>query len=280
MRLIVAFFKRQRDTFLFLLLLLISLGFVFQANSYQRSRYFHSANIVSGGIAQMLHRVEAYVNLSEQNQLLSYENLQLRRELSQIKTQKIAELSGKTQVLFSPSEFEVFRAEILRNSVHHAKNYLIINKGTKDSIFPDMGVISSVGIVGIVDKVSERYASVQSVLNTRSRISVALKNTAHYGTLTWDAKNTQYVQLIDIPNIAPVHKGDTVVTYGHSAIFPKGIPVGTVSDYQQNPRDNSLLINVQLFTDMSSLQYTYIIRNKEQALIKDFEKTTDSLQNL
>lgn len=271
MRQILLFVKYYKDFFLFLFLFLLSLVLIVNANSFQRSRYFHSANIVSGGIYQITEAVVTYFDLKYQNELLVKENNQLRQQLLDVQQQKINQIPSTAQVSFSPMAYRVFRAEVIKNSINLSKNYLLLNKGEKDSIYQDMGVISSAGIVGIIDKTSGGFASVQSVLNIRSRLSVALKKTGHYGTLSWDGKKTDLVQLIEVPQIAPVQVGDTIVTDGRSSIFPKGIPVGRVADIQVNQIDNTWLLNVSLFTDMSNLQHVYIIKNKEQATIRELE---------
>ena len=72
--------------------------------------------------------------------------------------------------------------------------------------------------------------------------------------------------------MAPLSVGDTIVTAGHSNIFPKGIPIGKIKNINANTRDNSLLSNVELFTDMQNLQHVYIIKNKEQVELKKLEE--------
>ncbi len=86
---------------------------------------------------------------------------------------------------------------------------------------PDMGVINSAGIVGIVDKTSKNYATVVSILNIKSHINAKIKKSNHFGSLIWNGKNTGFVQLIDLPRLASVRKGDTIVTGGQSRIFPE-----------------------------------------------------------
>ncbi len=272
MRQIILFLKRQKDFFVFLVLFLIAFAFTFNANSFQKSRYLHAANFVSGSLYGVTSSVSNYFNLNYQNNLLVDENKRLHQELLDIQRLKLQKVDVNTEVSFSTNQYKVLRGEIIKNSVNLSKNYLIINKGQKDSVYQDMGVISSKGIVGIVDKTSGRFASVQSVLNVRSKISAALKKTGHYGTLCWTDNSLNIVQLIEIPNVAPVKVGDTIVTDGRSSIFPKGIPVGKVKNFHLNQLDNSLTLNVELFTDMSNIQHVYIIKNREQEAIRELEK--------
>lgn len=174
-------------------------------------------------------------------------------------------------MLFSNIKYEVRRANTIRNSFLLKKNYLTIDKGEDDGIKQDMGVISPKGIVGIIENTTGRFATVQSVLNTKSSLNAMVKKTGHFGSLKWDGQSLNIVQLVDIPNIAPVQKGDTIVTGGMSNIFPKGIYVGRIVDIAKSQMDNSYIIDVELFTDMSNIDFVYVIENKDAGEVNKLE---------
>lgn len=279
MRQILSFLKHQKDFFLFIFLFFIAFSLVFNANSFQKTRYLHAANRLSGNLYLLTNSVTKYFGLHHQNELLAQENKKLRQQLLDTQKDKINAVDTDTNISFSPNTYEVFRAEVIRNSINLTKNFILINKGTADSINQDMGVISSKGIVGIVDKSTLRFSSVQSVLNVRSKISAALKKSGHYGTLTWDEQKLNIVQLVEVPNIAPVKVGDTIVTDGRSMIFPKGIPVGKVKAFRVNPLDNTYVLDVELFTDMSNIQHIYIIKNEDKSSIEMLQNQIQEVVN-
>ena len=80
------------------------------------------------------------------------------------------------------------------------------------------------------------------------------------------------VQLLEVPNIAPIQNGDTIVTGGMSNIFPKGIPIGRIVHFEKSKKDNTYIIDVKLFADMSNLEYVYIIEDRDRAAVSDLEK--------
>ena len=248
-------------------------------NSFQQSKFLYIASDVVGDIYLLRSGVQEYFSLKQQNEQLTKENKQLHEQLLRERAQKLEQLSKDPILLYSPEQYAVYRAEVIKNSYHLSKNYLIIDKGLRDSIREDMGVVSPRGIVGIIDKATTRYASVQSVLNTRSKISATHKKSGYYGTLSWDGKDPTIVQLTDIPSLAPISVGDSIVTAGHSSIFPKGIPIGRVLSVNANTRDNSLLSQVKLFTDMQQLQHVYIIKNKDQVPIQQLEEQIQEQAN-
>ena len=77
---------------------------------------------------------------------------------------------------------------------------------------------------------------------------------------------------MEVPNIAPIQMGDTIVTGGMSNIFPKGIPIGKIVHYERSKFDNTYIIDVLLFTDMTNLNYVYIIEDIDREAIKELEK--------
>ena len=135
-----------------------------------------------------------------------------------------------------------------------------------------MGVINSLGIVGIIDQTSPKYATVISLLNVKSQINAKIKKTNHFGSLIWDGKNTGFVQLIDVPRLAAIRKGDTIVTGGQSVIFPENINIGTVDKIYIDNETNYYTLNVKLFNDMTNLGYVYIIKSKDREEIINLEK--------
>jgi len=273
MQQIIYFFIRNKNFLLFLLLFLIAVGFTINSHSYHKTQYTSSANSISGSLFSIKSSITSYFDLKKQNELLVNENSRLIKELSN---------KGVTNTLSEfvtgDQKYEVYIAEIINNSYTKSKNQLTINKGTRDSIFIDMGVISQEGIVGIVSHTSGRYASVLSVLNTQSQIVAKFKKSNQFGTLKWDGKTLNRVQLIEIPRIANIQLGDTIVTDGKSAIFPPNIPVGTVSNFDIEENADYYTIDVHLFTDMTKVKHVYLIKNKEAKEIKQLEEEANDVE--
>ena len=266
MQQIINFIIRNKNFLLFLLLFGLSLLFTIQTHSYHKSKFVNSANFLTGGVYNSINNMSSYLDLKTQNQRLAEENNQLRALIlnSGIKTDSVYIDS----LMFSKS-YRFYTANIIKNSFALNTNILTLNKGRSDSIKEDFGVISSKGIIGIIDKTSRNYSTVISILNTTSRISAQLKKTNHFGTLTWNGDSPEFNQLIDIPKIAAVSKGDTIVTSGRSSIFPKGVPIGVVEDFELDLAENYYEINVRLFNDMTSIEHVYIIENAEKEEIKN-----------
>ena len=162
-------------------------------------------------------------------------------------------------------------ASIIKNSYSEPDNYITIDKGRADSVDQDMGVITSRGILGIVEKASRNYASVQSILNSKSNINAKLAGTDYFGSLTWDSRDYQLVQLEDIPRLVPLQEGDTIVTGAMSSIFPENILIGTIERFSLTESQSFYQIDVRLFNDMTNLKQVYLIRHRDRDEILQLE---------
>jgi rod shape-determining protein MreC len=271
MQQIINFIFKNSIRLLFLLLLIISLTLTIQSHSYHRSSMVNSTNALTGSVYEKVSEVNTYFSLREQNNKLAQENASLRKILF---NQKDSTSVLKKDSLKGYDKIDVIQSKVVNNSYNVSENYLTINSGSLQGIRPDMGVVNSQGIVGIIEKVSPKYATIFSILNVKSKINAKVKKSNHFGSLIWNAKNAGYVQLIEIPRLASVKKGDTIVTGGNSRIFPENIPVGIIDKIYTDTETNYYTLNVRLFNDMTNLNHVYIISNKESAEIKKLEKET------
>lgn len=268
MQQIFNFVIRNKTFLLFLLLFGIALSLTIQSHSYHKSKFINSANGLTGGLYGTFNSIGQYFHLKEENAILLEENKQLREQfLNQPKRKD----SSKVVFNFDGAKFEVISAEVYKNSYNLPNNYLTINKGKRDSIKQDYGVITSKGIVGIIDNTSRKYATVLSILSKKSRINAQVKSTNHIGSLTWKGTSPYIAQLVDVSKFAPITIGDTIITGGKSAIFPKGIGIGTIEAFTVDSGGDTYNIDVRLFNDMTTLQHAYIIKNNDREEIKALE---------
>lgn len=273
MQQIINFFIKNSSKLLFLLLLTISLVLIIQTHSFHKSSFISSANGVTGFVYDKINNTKEFLHLKDENKTLADENAKLR-ELLYNSVGPTDSLEVLKRFPTPSDEFDVIPAKVIRNSFNLKENYLTIKGGTKQGIKADLGVINSNGVLGIIERASNGYATVQSILNTESRINAKIKGANHFGTLQWDGKNTGYVQLTDIPRLADIFKGDTIVTGGISTIFPENIPIGVIEKAYTNETSNYYTINVRLFNDMTNIGYVYVIKNKDSEEIQELEENT------
>tara|TARA_B110000914_G_scaffold101428_1_gene89086 strand:+ start:143 stop:1000 length:858 start_codon:yes stop_codon:yes gene_type:complete len=279
MQQIIDFIIRKKDVVVYLILLILSLALVFNSNYFHKSKIILFSNSIANYSTENFNYLNEYFELKKINSNLLEENLILKNQLE--KVNKPTSLDSLTNINFSYKN-----AKVISNNLSSFKNRLVINKGIKDGLKNEMGVINSDGIIGIINSTSKNYSSIMSILNIEIKINAKIKKTSHFGTLEWDGLSTKYLKLNDIPETANIKIGDSIVTGGMSLIFPEGIKIGVISKISSNEnqvnsfsiksgnndvfeyesRENYLNIKVKLNTDMSNLNNVYIIEslNKEE----------------
>ena len=230
---------------------------------------------------EIVNNIADYANLGRENKKLLEENKKLKNALQAYQHKYPTDTSQQdtmTYVTRDSAQVRKFVYEpvnFIHNSVHKPNNYLMIDKGSKDSIFQDMGLINSQGVVGIITNTSKNYGWAMSMLNSNIKISAMLKQTQQMGTAEWDGQDFRFGVLSDIPAHSEVNRGDTIVTSGYSQVFPEGIILGYVEEVSLNKGINMYSIRFRFAADFNSLDYGYVIKNlfiDEIDSISDIEK--------
>lgn len=256
---------------LFLLLEGIALIMVISSDVEKKNAFFTTANSVSGYFNDKLNNWGAYFSLNKENESLRNENIKLKEQIELYKA------AGVDTANFTPDTsrqyyYEYLDARVIKNTVSKSKNFITLNKGREDGVEQDFGVLGPKGVVGIIVAVSKHYSLAVSILNERIGIGAKIKKNNFYGSIEWEVGDYRYVSLMGIPNHLNLLVGDTVVTSGYSAIFPEGVPVGTIAKIGKSESSNFFDLQVELTTDLKSLYNVYIVNNKnrrEQILLEN-----------
>ena len=268
MRNLLNFFLKYNYWFLFILLEVISFALLFRFNNYQGSAFFTSSNQVAGMAYEAANNVTGYFHLKSINDDLVQKNMELELQMEHLRKALMELTSDSTGLERMKSDalkgYDIYRANVINNSLTHVDNYITIDKGENDGIRSEMGVINGNGVVGIVYHTSANYSVVIPILNSKSSISCKIKQSDYFGFLKWEGGSSRYATVKDMPRHSLFSLGDTIVTSGHSAVFPGGIPIGTVEDISDSHDGLSYLLKVKLFTDFGRLNDVRVIAQKGQ----------------
>ncbi len=262
MRHLIDFLSKKYYWLLFVILEAASISLLFKHNNYQGSVWLSSANAVSGKCLELSSRVTSYFHLQEINSQLTERNTLLEQQLNAAK-EKIARLSADSMAIRTevPTGYNVIAAKVVQNSINKDDNLITIDKGYKDGVRKDMGVVSGNGVVGIVYLAGAHYSVVIPVLNSRSNLSCSIRKRGYFGFLQWAGGDPRYAYMEDVPRHAHYSKGDIIETSGYSSVFPKGITVGSVICTFNSADGLSYRIKLRLATDFSNLHDVCVIDN-------------------
>lgn len=272
MKSLLNFFVKYHVFFLFLMLEMVSLTFIVRYNNFHRVQFLNSSNAVSGNIFEKYNSVIDYFSLRKINDELANENARLRETLQSYLFSDINEIVERD---INQVRIQSISAKVINNSVNRQYNSITLNKGAKDGIKPDMGIICPTGVVGVILNVSENYSTALSVLNGRWSVNAKLLKSNHFGPLRWDGNNPYVAVLEEIPYHVVVDEGEKVITSGYSASFPEGIDIGRVIRVEHKDGESFQKIWVQLTTDFKSLNYVEVIQNMTKVEQLELEKQAE-----
>src|SRR5580698_3629693 len=198
------------------------------------------------------------------------ENRQLKDQIEQMRLEQVrlsedAAQARRLQTLVAFKEQFISRtvaAQVIGSSGSDLSRTIYIDKGENAGIQRDMAVMTAEGIVG---KVLAVYPSVSQVLlisDQSSGVGALLEKTRLQGVLRGTANGEVVLERVMSDEQVPV--GETVLTSGGDQIFPKGLPVGTVTNVTSG-KDLFLNIKIKPAADLSKLEEVLVlVENKER----------------
>ena len=270
MRNLLNFLIRFNNLIIFLILEGITFYLLATGNNYHNTRVVNGIRGLTQGIGTKINNARNYLSLREINENLASENIALRNSIERLVKSDNSLFFSVTDTIYK-QQYNHTSAEVIENSINRQKNFFTINKGTLQGITTDMAVASFDGVAGVIVGCSENFSVAMSLLNLDFRLSVRIKSNGYFGSLSWDGRDYQHAALGEIPQHIIVGVGDTVETTGYSAIFPEGLTIGTISDFERRGGD-FYNINVLLTSDFKKLHFVDIIGNLKKAEKVELEK--------
>jgi len=174
-------------------------------------------------------------------------------------------------------------AQVVSNSVNTERNYIQINRGSRQGIRDNMGVLNSdLNLVGIVVNTSENFSQVMSLLHVKNNVNAIMKRSGSAGTISWDGKNPLYLTMTGVPKSDSISKGDTVLTGTYSLSFPPLKIIGTVASIEKDNSSTFYVMQIKTATNFQNLQHVFVVENlqndEQEKLDKETRKKIDELK--
>ena len=275
-----------RSTYVFLIFVVIeaaALNHYARSSVYARAKILTRAAYVAGTVNGGVNEVKRYFSLGRENDELLARLAELENRLSVYESGMAASESATadTEAMYDPvwAKYSYMKASVVSSSVNKLNNFMIIDKGMDDGVRTSMGVVSPRGaMVGYVVGCSNRYAAVMPIINTSFKSSGMLTGGGNFGSIEWNGHGIHEVQLSGLSKYARPVVGDTIVSTGHSNIFPQGILIGCVKRFEMNDIQTAYNLDVELAVDISSLHRVILIDNRDLEEIQSLTGETQELR--
>jgi rod shape-determining protein MreC len=288
MRNIFLFIGRYFTFFAFLGFQVLALSFLFRYNKYHRAVGLGVANELTGWMNSKYANVDQYFHLKHESDRIHHVNDSL---INLLKT-NFLNPDTATQFVQDTIPYDtlghrrryVWRdAEVVSNSVNAERNYIQINRGSKQGIRDNMAVLNSdLSLVGIVVNTSDNFSQVMSLLHVKNNVNAVMKQSGNAGTIGWDGKSPLYLTMTGIPKSDSIAKGDTVLTGTYSLSFPPLRMIGRVASIIKDNSSSFYVLQIKTAANFQNLQHVFVVENlqadEQEKLDKETRKKIDEVK--
>ncbi|EAT14230.1 rod shape-determining protein MreC [Desulfuromonas acetoxidans] len=235
------FLKRYQTALLFCLLLLCAL--LLYSNSLRQrehtslfekailqlaSPFYRAIDAVSRDTAALWNNYIDLIHVREENIALKEQLRQEQGHLAhlreiELENQRLKQLLG----FLENTELPAIPARVIAVDASSWFRTITIDKGTDNGLDEGMPVVVAEGIVGRTIKCAAHTSRVLLVIDASSEVAVLVQHNRTRGIARGQGAQLTLEYALRSHDVA---LGDTVVTSGTGGVFPKGLPVGTISN--------------------------------------------------
>lgn len=277
-------FRVKADSLVFVFLLFLSTillafsGGSFIANVKQAGFSFVSQTeraiySLSSFLGDTVSAIKELADLKEkyaiaQEKLADYEILQRDNATVKLENEKLRNLLGFSQEL----SIKNIVAEIIAYDASNIYSGIVVNCGISKGVKKNMSVIAyNNGQMGLVGKIAEVGRDTSIILplydyrfSVASKLEILAYRGLSIGTGLQDSPLImQYVKKTAMPEI---QIGMKVLSSGYDdrSLFPKNIPIGTVTKIISHDYETSIQLELEPIIDFSALEYVFILDTKSE----------------
>ncbi|NLI80230.1 MAG: rod shape-determining protein MreC [Deltaproteobacteria bacterium] len=216
---------------------------------------------VTSGLEDLLAQYFWLHNLRDENQTLKNQIADLQQKVTEYREAYIENMRLRRLLDFKATiEAETVPAQVVLHDLTGWFQTLIVDKGFRDGIGPDMPVVNDEGIVGRVLDVSDRYSRILLITDPGSSVDAIVQRNRVRGILSGKDGNSCLLKYVR--SNLDVQVGDLITTSGKDGVFPKGLRLGVVQGIFKDPVDLFQRIEVKPMVRLSALEELLIINRQ------------------
>ncbi|PTN12416.1 rod shape-determining protein MreC [Nitrosomonas aestuarii] len=228
----------------------------------QKAALFPSAtNAIIKQLIGNFHLLEENAYLRERYLRDSEKLLRLRALESENK--HLRKLLGAVNTIETKTTAKAVMAEILYTPRDPFSHKITLNKGNLHNIQAGQIVIDNKGIIGQITQVYPLTAEVTLITDKDHSVPIQIVRNNIRTVISGTGKNNE-IELRYLSVNTDIREGDLLATSGIGGVYPRGLPVATVSEIKRHPADN--------FAQITGIPIAGVDRNR-QVLILSFSAT-------
>jgi rod shape-determining protein MreC len=216
------------------------------------------------GVRGVWNNYVALRHLHEENDQLRTELGTLRMRNSELESRaaEADRLAGLLGFRDAHAEVQTLAARVIGASPDPSSRMVFINRGSRDGLRRDMGVITPEGVVGKVFAVYPDTSQVLLLSDKESGVGALLRDSRAQGPVRGSGEPLLGLEYIS--SDVKVEVGENVLTSGQDRIFPKDLPVGTVVQVQPDHRSPFQKISVKPSARLDGLEEVLVLLTRQE----------------
>jgi rod shape-determining protein MreC len=216
------------------------------------------------GVSNTVNSVFSFGIIAEENKNLKERVAALEADNNLLKEYEYQNMRLRELLQFRDSvsrSYNTVSASVIARNPSNWFKTITINRGTSDGIGKNMAVVTSQGLVGHVINVTGSSAEVSLIINDSSAVGGLVQVTRTPGIVEGLADNRGYLKMIHIATEAPVREKQVVISSGLGGIFPKGLPIGRITDIEMESNGLVKYAMIRPFVDFNRLEEVLVIKS-------------------
>ena len=258
MRNLILFLIKNKEHFIYILALVLSLLLLFNNDNDEMSVIRGFSSDIISLLSTPMVKIKSLAIVNEENQYLREKNLQLHLQLESIlyaadENENLRELLDFKR----DTKLRIIPSSITNKGIQTNINSLTIDVGLSNGVKPNQAVLTPYGIIGKTIQAGEKSSIVQSISDNNFRLSVRIMPSGAVGILRWHKNNI--CKIYEVQKNVNINIGDRVITSGFSKIYPPKLPVGIVSGVYDERGSYQKVVNVEIQNDFESIQNVFVV---------------------
>jgi len=197
--------------------------------------------------------------------------LQIRNAELESRAAEADRLAGLLGFRDAHTEVQMLAARVIGATPDPSSRMVLIDRGSRDNVRRDMGVITPEGVVGKVFAVYPDSSQVLLLTDKESGVGALLGDSRAQGPVRGTGEPLLGLEYIS--NETKVEPGEKILTSGQDRIFPKDLPVGTVAQVQPDRHSPFQKISVKPAARLDGLEEVLVLLTRQEfSLRKESDK--------
>ena len=212
----------------------------------------------------------------EENQNLKVQIQQLQGEQNRLREQAFLAMDfQKLSMYQATAPMTTVPAHIIGRNVSNWYRAMVIDKGARDGIHAEMGVITDAGVVGRIVRVNPMTSIMLLLSDPNVAITGMIQSSRDEGIIQGTPQGSIHMKYL--PPLSSVQVGDAIVTSGLTGDFPRGLHIGRIQQVTKAATDLFQSGEVTPIVDFSKLEGVLVITSFQPTISPESLPSAETL---